>query len=45
MGSGQAAPRAVAALDETNEWAYVITVYEPDLEHFEADYKTKRKGT
>jgi hypothetical protein len=36
---------AVAALDETNEWAYVITVYEPDLEHFEADYKTRRKGT
>jgi len=36
---------AVAALDETNEWAYVITVYEPDLEHFETDYKTRRKGT
>ena len=36
---------AVAALDETDEWAYVITVYEPDLEHFEADYKTRRKGT
>ena len=36
---------AVAALDETNEWAYVITVYDPDLEHFEADYKTKRKRT
>jgi len=30
---------------ETNEWAYVITVYEPDLEHFEADYKTRRKDT
>ena len=38
-------PHAVPALDETNEWAYVITVYEPDLEHFEADYKTRRKGT
>ncbi len=36
---------AVAALDETNEWAYVITVYEPDLERFEADYKTRRKDT
>lgn len=34
----------VVALDETNEWAYVITAYEPDLEHFEADYRTRRKG-
>lgn len=35
---------AVAALDKANEWAYIITAYEPDLEHFEADYKIRRKG-
>ncbi len=23
--------------------AYVITVYQPDLDHFEADFKTRRK--
>lgn len=34
---------AVAALDTKNNWAYIITVYEPDLEHFEPDYKTRRK--
>ncbi len=33
----------VAAFDEDNNWAYVITAYEPDLEHFEGDYKTRRR--
>ena len=33
----------VAALDRENSWAYIVTVYEPDLEHFEPDYKTRRK--
>ena len=33
----------VAALDEANEWAYIITAYEPSLEIFEADFKTRRK--
>jgi hypothetical protein len=33
----------VAALDTENDWAYIITVYEPDLEHFEPDYKTRKK--
>jgi len=33
----------VAALDETVPEIYVITAYEPDLEHFEADFKTRRK--
>jgi hypothetical protein len=33
---------AVAAFDPQHDWAYVITVYEPDLEHFEADYRTRR---
>ena len=32
----------LAALDQQHDWAYVITVYEPDLEHFEADYRTRR---
>jgi hypothetical protein len=33
----------VAALDETIPEIHVITVYEPDLEHFEADFRTRRK--
>jgi hypothetical protein len=33
----------VAALDETARLVYIITTYEPDQEHFEADYKTRRK--
>ncbi|NUM37483.1 MAG: DUF4258 domain-containing protein [Candidatus Brocadiae bacterium] len=33
----------VIALDETMLTLFVITVYEPDLEHFESDYKTRRK--
>lgn len=35
---------AVAAFDEANNWVYIITAYIPDLEHFEADYKTRREG-
>lgn len=33
---------AVISWDAGTETAYVITVYEPDLEHFEADFKTRR---
>lgn len=33
----------VAAVDETAAQAFIITVYEPSLDVFEADYKTKRK--
>jgi hypothetical protein len=33
----------VAACDETNRQAFVITAYEPSLDIFEADYRTKRK--
>ena len=33
----------VAACDETNGQAFVITAYEPSLDIFEADYRTKRK--
>jgi hypothetical protein len=32
----------VAAFDEVNQLAYVITAYEPSLEVFENDYKTRR---
>lgn len=34
----------VASVDETAKQAFIITVYEPSLEVFEADYKTKRKS-
>ena len=34
---------AVAACDETSGRAFVITAYEPSLEIFEPDYRTKRK--
>jgi len=33
----------VAALDSESEYCFVITAYKPDLEHFESDYKTRRK--
>ena len=34
----------VASVNEGAAQAFVITVYEPSLEVFEADYKTKRKA-
>ncbi len=34
----------VAAFDSQSEHCFVITVYCPDLEHFEQDYKTRRKN-
>lgn len=33
----------VTALDEFNNFCFIITAYRPDLEHFEADFKTRRK--
>ena len=33
----------VVALDEGNNWAYIITAYEPSMEEFEPDFKTRRK--
>lgn len=33
----------VAALEETSPRVYIITAYEPDLEHFENDFRTRRK--
>jgi hypothetical protein len=32
----------VAALDAVGNRAIIITVYQPDLEHFELDYRTRR---
>ncbi len=34
----------VASVDEAARQTFIITVYEPSLEVFEADYKTKRKS-
>jgi hypothetical protein len=33
----------VAACDETSRQVFVITAYEPSLDVFESDYRTKRK--
>ena len=30
------------ALDAQAQWAYIITAYEPDLEHCEPDYGTRK---
>ncbi len=32
----------VAAFDDGGDLVYVITVYEPDLGHFEPDFRTRR---
>ncbi|SHG33575.1 protein of unknown function [Fodinibius roseus] len=29
--------------DKENKWCYVVTAYHPDLEHFEPDFKTRKK--
>jgi len=34
----------VAACDEAREQVFIITAYEPSLEVFEANYRTKRKA-
>lgn len=33
---------AVIGWDAAIETVYVVTVYEPDLEHFQADFRTRR---
>jgi hypothetical protein len=33
----------VVALDKVAKWVYIITAYEPNLEYFESDFKTRRK--
>jgi hypothetical protein len=32
----------VAAFDSLSGYCFVITVYRPDLDHFQSDYKTRR---
>jgi len=32
----------VLSYNESNHKTYIITAYEPDLNHFEADFKTRR---
>ena len=34
---------AVVAFDEERNKAYIITAYEPNLEIFESDYRTRKK--
>lgn len=33
----------VVAYSEQSHYAYIVTAYEPDREHFEADYKTRKE--
>jgi len=33
----------VLSYDETNHATYIITAYQPDLNHFETDLKTRRR--
>jgi len=40
---GRRPSHVVASVDETAAQAFMITVYEPSPEVFEADYKTERK--
>ncbi len=45
LGYDDARPlHVVASVDEATRQTFIITVYEPSLEVFEADYKTKRKS-
>jgi len=32
----------VISLDTGSKWCYIITVYRPDTEHFEKDFKTRK---
>lgn len=41
--SGNRPLHAVAAYDSSTDRVYIITAYEPDLEHFEPDFRTRRK--
>ena len=33
----------VTAVDSLTGWCFIVTAYTPDLEHFEPDYKTRRR--
>ncbi|MEQ1744242.1 MAG: DUF4258 domain-containing protein [Saprospiraceae bacterium] len=41
--SGKRPIHVVASFDEKQRIAYIITTYEPDLNIFEQDFKTKKK--
>lgn len=44
LGSVEEKPfHVVTAYDAKSEYCFVITAYKPDLEHFEADFKTRRQ--
>jgi hypothetical protein len=43
MGVKMRPLHVVAAMDEAGRRAYIITAYEPSLEIFESDYRTRRK--
>jgi hypothetical protein len=43
LGYANAKPiHVVAALDAVNRYTFIITAYEPSLDVFEADYRTRR---
>lgn len=33
----------VTAMDTNENWCYIVTVYRPDLRHFNKDFKTRKK--
>jgi hypothetical protein len=41
--AGERILHIVVGFDKEEEGCYIITVYEPDTEHFESDLKTRRK--
>jgi len=43
LGLGAEALHVVAAADHESRICHIITAYRPDLEHFEPDFKTRRK--
>ncbi len=44
FGTARGKPlHVVAAYDQAVDWAYVITAYEPSLEEFDADFRTRRR--
>lgn len=43
MAAGTEPIHVLAAADTTTRTCQIVTAYRPDLEHFEADLKTRRK--
>ena len=42
---GERPLHVVAPYDKSSSFVYIVTVYEPDLEHFEPDFRTRRRDT